>query len=158
MSELLYAIGRALISVIFIVSGIEHFIGVQSLADNIAAANLPLPAQVQQYLPIPQHLALGYLVAAVEVIAGLLVLVGLLTRLAAVVLFVFCALTIAFIHHFWNMEGPAQVANQIHALKNLALMGGLLLLTAKGAGGYSFDGAGEHSTGAGHATPAAQAS
>jgi putative oxidoreductase len=149
MSELLYAVGRALIPVIFIVAGIEHFINIQSLTDNIAAANVPLPPQVEQYVPMPKYQALAYLVAAIEIIAGVLVFVGFLTRIAAFALFVFCGLTIYFIHHFWDMEGAAQTMNQIQALKNLALMGGLLLLMAKGAGAFSLDGHDEH---AGHAT------
>ena len=37
------------------------------------------------------------------------------------------------------MEGAARQMNQIHALKNLAIMAGLLLLIAKGAGRYSVD-------------------
>jgi len=157
MSELLYAIGRALIPVVFIVFGLQHFIGVQSFADNIAAANLPLLPQVEQYLPISGPLALGYLVAVIEIIAGVLVFVGFLTRIAAFVLLVFCALTIYFVHHFWDMEGATQTLNEIQALKNLALMGGLLLLIAKGAGAFSLDGHGEdagHSTAA-HPAPAA---
>jgi putative oxidoreductase len=140
MSELLYAIGRVLIPVIFIVSGVEHFFGVQSLADHIAAINLPVPAQVEQYLPMPKYLALAYLVAVIEIVGGVLVLIGFLTRLAALALFLFSGLTIYFIHHFWTMEGADQVANQMQALKNLALMGAMLLLMGKGAGSYSLDG------------------
>src|ERR1700674_2985384 len=40
---------------------------------------------------------------------------------------------------FWSMEGAARQMNKIHALKNLAIMAGLLLLIAKGAGRYSVD-------------------
>src|SRR5262249_28854266 len=124
MSDLIYGVGRVLVAIIFVVSGVNHFMGVQGFSDNIAAANFPLPAQIEQYLPIGKDLALAYLVAGVEAIAGVLILAGLLTRLAAVVLFVFCGLTIYFVHHFWDMQAPAQAANQIQALKNLAVMGG----------------------------------
>jgi putative oxidoreductase len=139
MSDLIYGVGRVLVAIIFVVSGINHFTGVQGFANNIAAANFPLPAQIEQYLPIGKDLALAYLVAGIEVIAGVLIFAGLLTRLAAAVLFVFCGLTIYFVHHFWDMQAPAQAANQIQALKNLAIMGGLLLLGGRGAGAVSLD-------------------
>jgi putative oxidoreductase len=157
MSELLYTVGRVLIPIVFIVSGIEHCINVQSLADALAAANLPFPPQVDQYVPLPKYQALAYLVAGIEAIAGVLIAIGFLTRLAAFVLFVYCGLTIFFVHHFWNMA--AQMAHQIDALTNLALMGAMLLLMARGAGGYSLDGAGEHAgdkAQTAHGAPAAQ--
>jgi uncharacterized membrane protein YphA (DoxX/SURF4 family) len=37
------------------------------------------------------------------------------------------------------MEEAARQMNQVHTLKNLAIMAGLLLLIAKGAGRYSVD-------------------
>jgi putative oxidoreductase len=154
MSELIYALGRVFIPVIFIVFGIEQVISVQGLADNIAATNLPLPVQVEQYLPIPKYQALGYIVAGVEILAGLLVLIGFLTRFAAFVLFIFCGVTIFFVDHFWNMDASAQVAAQAQALMYLALMGALLLLVSRGAGGFSLDGAGGQTTAkAADATP-----
>jgi putative oxidoreductase len=139
MSDLIYGVGRVLIALIFIVSGVNHFLGAQGFADSIAAANFPLPAQIEQYLPIAKNLALAYLVAGIEVIGGVLIFAGWLTRLAAAVLFVFCALTIYFVHHFWDMEAAARTGHQLQALKNLAIMGGLLLLGGRGAGAVSLD-------------------
>ena len=58
------------------------------LADN----NVPIPDEIVPYLGgIPKYEALGYLMAAVEVICGLMVLVGLKARWAALVLVVFTA-------------------------------------------------------------------
>lgn len=55
-------------------------------------------------------------------------------------LIVFVALTIWYAHPFWTMAGAARAANQAHALKNLAIMGALLLLMVCGSGRYSVDG------------------
>jgi putative oxidoreductase len=74
-----------------------------------------------------------------EAVAALMVVIGYKTRFAAFALFVFTALTIVFFHNFWSMEGAARQMSQIHALKNLAIMAGMLLLMAKGAGRYSVD-------------------
>jgi len=82
----------------------------------------------------------AWTVAAIDLIGGLLVLIGFKTRWAALVLLVFVALTVWFAHPFWTMEGAARAANQAHALKNLAIMGALLLLAVHGSGRYSVDG------------------
>jgi putative oxidoreductase len=55
------------------------------------------------------------------------------------VLVVYCAATIFFVHNFWTMTGDAFVLNQFHALKNLSIMGALLLIVAVGSGPHSID-------------------
>jgi putative oxidoreductase len=42
-------------------------------------------------------------------------------------------------HNFWALEGAAKMDNQAHFFKNVAIMGGLLILAANGAGGASVD-------------------
>jgi len=44
-----------------------------------------------------------------------------------------------YLHNFWVVEGAARMNRQIHFLKNVAIMGGLLILAANGAGGASID-------------------
>ena len=51
----------------------------------------------------------------------------------------FTACTIFFVHHFWDMEGAAAAANQAQALKNLSIMGALLLIIAHGSGSHAID-------------------
>jgi len=46
---------------------------------------------------------------------------GLKARWAALVLIVFTACTIIFVHHFWDMQGDQLIQNRADALKNLAL-------------------------------------
>ena len=47
--------------------------------------------------------------------------------------------TIVLSHAFWGMDGAARAMNQTQALKNLAIMGGLLMLAVVGPGRYSVD-------------------
>ena len=44
-----------------------------------------------------------------EIVCGLMVLIGLKARWAALVLIVFTACTIIFVHHFWDMQGVALI-------------------------------------------------
>jgi putative oxidoreductase len=135
-----YTLGRILVPLVFVVAGIQKLMNIRDIAGMLAANNVPIPEQIVPYLgTIPKYEALGYLVAAVEIICGLMVLIGLKARWGALVLVVFTALTIVFVHHFWDMEGAAQIANRSEALKNLSIMGGLLLIVAVGSNPSSMD-------------------
>ena len=76
----------------------------------------------------------AYLVAAIDLFGGILILVGYQTRLAAVVLIVFVILTMVMVHSFWTMEGPARAANQVNFYKNLAIIGALFRPHCRWAG------------------------
>jgi putative oxidoreductase len=86
----------------------------------------------------PKYEALAYLIIALEIICGLMVLIGLKARWAALVLTVFTACTIIFVYPFWE-GGPDQIANRTEALHNLSILGGLLLIVAVGPGPSAVD-------------------
>ena len=134
MSEIIYALGRIAVPVVFIVFGIIQATNIDNYVTNPAVVKFV--ADTGNVIPA---VAVAWAVAAIDLIGGLMVLIGFKTRSAAVVLFVFAAMTIWFAHHFWDMEGAARAANQAHALKNLAIMGALLMLAAHGPGRYSVD-------------------
>lgn len=135
-----YTLGRILIPLIFIVSGIRKLMNVEGIAKMLADNSVPIPDEIAPYLGgMPKFQAAGYLVAAIEVICGLMILIGLKARWAALVLVVFLAGTIFFVHHFWDMPGDTFYSEMTQALKNLSIMGGLLLITAGGAGPGGMD-------------------
>jgi putative oxidoreductase len=135
-----YTIGRVLIPLIFIVAGVQKFLNIAEIARMLSANGVPVPDEIVPYLGgIPKYEALGYVIAALEVVCGLMVLIGLKARWAALVLVVFTACTIVFVHHFWDMEGAALIDNRGEALKNLSIMGGLLLIVAVGSGSGAMD-------------------
>ena len=82
---------------------------------------------------------IAYLVAAIDLFGGLLILVGFQTRWTASVLIIFVVLTLIFAHPFWTFEGPSRAANQVQFYKNLAIIGALLFLIVLGPGRYSLD-------------------
>jgi putative oxidoreductase len=131
-----YIIGRLLIPILFIVEGIKKALNVAGAAKEIANAKIPVPDEIIPYLGgIPKFEAAAYLVAAVEIICGLMIMVGIAARWGALILFVFTAATTFYFHNFWEMTGDAYALNQIHALKNLSIMGALLLVVAGGSRG-----------------------
>jgi putative oxidoreductase len=143
MMNVAYTLGRIFLPVYFIVAGIQTLFNVQPIAALVAEAGVPLPDDLVQSLPligsVPKYVLLGYLLAALEVICGLMVLVGLKARWAALVLLVYSACSIFFVHHFWDMEAAAFAQNQDSALLHLSVIGGLLLLVAGGSGPSAMD-------------------
>ena len=120
MSTIAAVIGRILIALIFIVSG---------------AGKVFNPAQYEVMITgvgMPAGLAMP--TGIFEIVAGLCLVVGLMTRLTAVLLFGFVALATLLFHN--RLTDPLQ---QTMALKNLAIMGGLLLVFAHSQMWWSYD-------------------
>jgi putative oxidoreductase len=135
MSDYANALGRVLISIVFIYFGFLQFTNIATYAAN--AGVLKFVAVTGDIFP---PVVIAYLVAAIDFFGGLLLLVGFQMRWVVWVLFDFVVLTLFFAHPFWTMEGPARAINQAHFLKNLAIMGGLLLLAFNEPGRCSLDG------------------
>lgn len=92
-----------------------------------------------QHVGSPLPMLAAIIAVFMELFAGLLILIGLLTRPLAL-LFVPYTLGTALIgHHYWTMTGAAQHINEINFYKNISIMGGFLLLYVTGAGRYSVD-------------------
>jgi putative oxidoreductase len=119
--------GRILLSAIFIFSGINKVFAFQMYTKWAAGAHLPLPS-----------IAIA-IAAVIEIFGGLGILVGFQAKLAAWIVFLYLIPTTLLFHNFWTMDGMNRIDNQIHLLKNVAIMGGLLILAANGAGGASLD-------------------
>lgn len=127
MNDILFVLARIGLSALFIVSGIGKLMNIGGIAGMLANKGFP------------QAMLIAYAVALVEVVGGIMVVVGFKTRWAAWALFFFTGATIVIGHNFWDMEGTARAMNQTQALKNLGIMGGLLLLALIGSGRYSVD-------------------
>ena len=138
--QMAYTLGRILLPLVFIVEGVRKLMNVDEIAKMLAGNNVPIPDEIVPYLGgMPKFQAAGYAVAAVEVICGLMIMVGLKARWAAMVLILFTAGTIYFVHHFWDMDAALLAAQRLEALKNLSIMGGLLLVVSVGAGPGAMD-------------------
>jgi putative oxidoreductase len=134
MSNYTQAVGRVLMSAVFIVFGYLQFTHVGNYIGNPAIVKV---AALTGGVLSPTIIA--YLVAAIDLIGGLLILVGYQTRWAAIVLIGFVVLTLLLVHTFWTMEGSARAANQAHFYKNLAIIAALLFLINGGPGTCSLD-------------------
>jgi putative oxidoreductase len=120
-------IGRVLFSVLFLVSGFFKVAGYSQMVGYATAKGVPMAG-------------VGVAIAAVlELVGGLAILTGFQTRVVASILFLYIIPATYFFHNFWTMTGMERQNNMAHFLKNLAIMGGLLILAANGPGRYSLD-------------------
>ncbi|MGC2823147.1 MAG: DoxX family protein [Pseudolabrys sp.] len=134
MSDSVHLVARALTSVVFIVFGFLQFTNIDAYTANPAIVRF---ASLTGGVIAP--VVVAYLVAAIDLFGGLLMLVGYQTRWAAIILIVFVVLTLIFAHPYWTFDGPSRAANQVQFYKNLAIIGALLFLIVLGPGRYSLD-------------------
>jgi putative oxidoreductase len=115
-------LGCVLLSLIFIISGISKVLDPAGTIAYIQSAHLPVPQ-------------VAYIVAlVVELGLGIALLLGFKAQLAAAGIAIFTFVTALMFHS--NMADPVQV---IMFLKNITIIGGLLVVIAFGPGGYSVD-------------------
>lgn len=131
-------LGRILFVIVFILSGARKLMDIPGTASQIGS-KVVLPEMVTAYTPqleaatgmgTPTMLAI--LAAVVEIGAALMIAANLGARAGAVLLILFTIAATWYFHPFWTMTGAEQEANMILALKNLSLIGGLLVIFAIG--------------------------
>lgn len=132
----LVTLGRILFVVLFVFSGASKLLDIAGTAQAITDKIIPtLPAALTVYttqlegmtgMPTAQLLAI--LAGALEVGGGLLIALNFGATPFAVLLILFVAAATYYFHDFWNMTGADKINNMIHALKNLSLIGGLLII------------------------------
>ena len=131
--------GRILFVVIFLISGALKLWDIPATAAMIGAkvtipaalAGLAGQAESATGMQTPQLLTI--LSGVIEIIAALMIMLNFGTRIAAFVLILFTIAATYYIHDFWNQVDPERTANMTHALKNLSIIGGLLVLFAIGS-------------------------
>jgi len=115
-------IGRILLVLIFLNSGIGKIGNFEGTAQYMAKFGMPLTA--------------FFLLGAIflELVGSVTVILGYFTRFGALLLIIFLIPTTLIFHtHFLD---PMQ---KIHFIKNVSMLGGCLILLASGAGRFSLD-------------------
>ena len=121
-------VARVLIGLIYVLSGWGKVTGLDSFVLSLERRNVPAAT------------LLGYVGAATEFFGGAAIMLGFGTRYAALAIFIFTIAATIIGHRYWEFADPAlRRQNQTHFLKNLTMMGGLLLLFLTGGGRFGLD-------------------
>jgi len=118
--------GRQLFSLIFIVASAAHFNG--QAIDAAAAHGVPWP---EVLVPLSGLIAL---------LGGLSILLGFQVRIGALLLMIFLVPVTLVMHNFWSVSDPVTLQIQkAMFMKNLAMLGGALVISYFGADPLSLD-------------------
>jgi putative oxidoreductase len=122
--------GRLAIAFIFLSAAYKHFQDFKGTLENMAG-QMPFPEKV---LEILLGLAITFLI-----LGGLSVVLGFYTRFGALLLILFLVVATYFFHDFWTAAADQVQMQLIQFNKNLAIIGGLLILMGYGPGSASVD-------------------
>src|SRR6266480_784264 len=131
-------LGRVLFAVLFIYSGATKLFGIPATTEFITAkmalpaALAPYSAQLETMTGMSWQQTLAIAVGGFEVIAGLMIALNFGARFFAILLIVFVAATIFYVHDFWNQAPPDNAKTLMDALKNLSIIGALLMIVGYG--------------------------
>ncbi|HEY4665167.1 MAG TPA: DoxX family protein [Comamonas sp.] len=127
LTNTLALLGRVLMAWLFIPAGFSKIAGFNGAVGYAASAGLPMPEI---------GVAIGLLI---ELIGGVFLLIGFMTRPAAVLLALFTLVASFFFHAYWTLPADQASMQQLLFNKNIAVIGGLLGFAAFGAGALSVD-------------------
>ena len=120
-------VARILMGVLFIIFGVRKVLGFAGTVGYFTHLGFPA-AEVMTVLSI-----------VIEVGGGILLVVGWKTRWAGWLLALFTVIAMLMAHRYWQADAT-QYANQMtHFFKNVAIVGGLLMMAAFGPGPLSVD-------------------
>ena len=123
--DFLLLVARVLMGWIFVSSGWNKLMDIPGFVKTMPRRDLP------EFL--------GYVAPPVEFVGGVFLLVGFATRYTSLVILLFLIIATFSSHRYWNFP-EAQRGNQnSHFWKNVAMMGGTVLLFITGAGRYAVD-------------------
>jgi len=113
--EIALLVGRVLFGGYFAFSGLNHFIQTDQLSGWVESKGFPAPD------------LLVYLSGLMLLSGGLGIAIGAYPVISVLLPGVFLAAVTPVFHDFWNFEGEEQQNHQVNFLKNLALIGALLM-------------------------------
>jgi uncharacterized membrane protein YphA (DoxX/SURF4 family) len=136
--NILFIVGRIAFVLIFILSGVQKLFDISGTAAMIESKLIVPPILIDLEtklqgltgMPLPRLLAI--VAGVVEIGGGLMIAANVGTRIAAVALIVFTALATYLFHDFWAMTGADRTANMVQAMKNLSMIGALIIFFVLG--------------------------
>ena len=125
--NILNLLGRLLIVALFLPAGLGKIAGFEGTLGYFASLGIPAPTFA--------------LIATIviEVLGSLALLIGFQTRLVASIMALFTLIAAVTGHAYWAAPVDQAFIAQLLFFKNIAVMGGLLILASTGAGGFSLD-------------------
>ena len=126
-TDIFLLVGRVLIGWLFLASSWGKLTNIAGFEGYLTALKAPAPG------------IMAWIGASVEFLIGITLILGIGTRYAALLCAVFLICATALAHRYWEYPPAQMSAQQTNFLKNLAILGGTLLLFVTGPGRFSID-------------------
>jgi putative oxidoreductase len=126
-ADALLLLGRVLLGGIFVISGYGKVMGVAAFAAGLERRGVPFAS------------TLGLIGACVEFFGGLAIVLGIEVRATALLMVAFVIVATLISHRFWELHDAARSAQVTQFSKNVAIIGGFVLLHAAGGGRFALE-------------------
>ena len=120
-------VGRVLIAGLFLPAGFSKLMGFEGTVGYFSSLGLAIPA------------ALAVAVIVIEILGGVTLLLGYKTRITAVILALFTLGASIIGHAYWSVPADQVFIAKLLFYKNIAIIGGLLILASAGSRQLSID-------------------
>ena len=125
--DVIVLLGRIALGAIFVKSGLQKLMALGVFAASLANRG------------VPQSSVWAVIGATVEFVGGILIVTGLRTREASLLMVVFVVVATGISHRYWEFADAARRLQESQFFKNLSIIGGFLLLFATGSGRFGLD-------------------
>lgn len=125
--DFILLLARILLMILFVLAGWGKLTGFEGTVGYMTSLGAPAP------------MVAAAVAVIMEFLVGIALILGFYTRPLALLFALFVLGTALLGHPFWNMVEPEHSANMTQFLKNLSIVGGLLLLAVSGPGRFSLD-------------------
>ena len=120
-------LGRIALGAIFVKSGIQKLMALGVFAASLASRG------------VPQSSMWAVIGATVEFVGGILIVTGLKTRFASILMIAFVVVATGISHRYWEYAEAARRTQEGQFFKNLSILGGFLVLFVTGSGRFGLD-------------------
>lgn len=125
IADFILLLARVCIGVAFLWSAVDKISNYRAAVSYMMSKRIP---KVSLVLPIA---------IVVQMLGGISILLGFQAHIGALLLIIYTIPTAYFMHDFWRMSGDSRAIEKMIFLKDVATLGGLLVILALGVGTFA---------------------
>ena len=127
-AEVYLIIARLFLSLLFIISGLNHLLNLERMTAQVRKRRIPAPAMVV------------LMTGGAIIFGGITVLLGIWVKAGTLILTVFLLASAFILHNFWEKDNQQEKINEMnHFFKDVSLAGACIMIWYFGTGPLSLN-------------------